>query len=109
MNLDKNNKGFSIVGLIVIIIIFASAGIIWFYFETKTNQNISKNITQSQTPSAKITDLAPGIPNSQKTAILVMHSDSSYEKFLLHTANVSNFIKSLPEGDRVISQSALGQ
>lgn len=60
-------------------------------------------------PQIKVSDLSPEVPNSQKTVILVQHSDSSREKFIMKTDLVAGYIKSLPEGEKVISQTPAGQ
>ena len=60
-----------------------------------------------QSPQVTTTDLAPSIPNGQKTAILIMHGDSSYEKFIVANSVKTSFIKSLPTDDKVISQTPI--
>ncbi len=62
---------------------------------------------QSDIPQMKITDLAPSVSYFQKSAVVVEHSDSSFEKFLLPTTSVNTFIAALPKGDKFISKEAL--
>lgn len=106
----KVHEGFSAIGTLVflfIIILVVIGGIVLYYRSNLTTHTSNVVNNQIQTPNTKTTDLAPGTPNLQKTAVLVMHSDSTYEKFLMNNDTVSNFIKSLPEGDKVISTTIL--
>ncbi|HSW88220.1 MAG TPA: hypothetical protein VLG12_03595 [Candidatus Saccharimonadales bacterium] len=86
----------------VFLIIFLSVAV--FAISHRTVQ--PPTVSDYAQPSAKTTDLAPGTPNTGKTAIVVRHSDSSYEKFLVPNATVDSYIKSLPQGDTVISQTS---
>lgn len=74
----------------------------------KANVNVSSAAVPTSmptnTPQMKITDLAPGVSASQKTVLVVQHSDSSMEKIIIKSDLVSGYIKSLPEGERVVSQ-----
>lgn len=87
----------------ILLIIFLSVAV----FVASHHVSPSPATTNSGQPSEKVTDMAPTLPNKEKTAIVVMHSDSSYEKFLVPNITVDSYTKSLPEGDKVISQTPL--
>lgn len=103
-----HQKGFSsvalIVAIVVILVIFLSIAVIAI-----SHRSATPTIAPAQNtgqPSEKVTDMAPAVPNTQKTAIVVQHSDSSFEKFLVPNAAVEGYIKSLPEGDKVVSKTS---
>lgn len=58
---------------------------------------------------AKTIDMSPSVPANQKTVVLIELSDSSFEKVIMANALVTVYIKNLPEGDRVISQTPLSK
>ena len=49
----------------------------------------------------KITDLAPNIPNEDKPAVVIRHTDGSLEEYLLAPGTVNAFLQNLPEGDKL--------
>jgi flagellar basal body-associated protein FliL len=89
--------------LAIVMIIIAGILIYLMYFTTTlTKQTIS--IPQVfVTPSPPTTDTAPGMPISQKEHVLVHHSDSTFEIFLVPTSTIDTFMKTLPKGDTVVS------
>ncbi len=96
-----------VVGIIGILGICCIITIAYFHNILTASQTNSTSVSpQSNRPDIRVTDMAPQLPNSQKTAIVVMHSDSSYEKFILPNGAVAAYIKNLPEGDTVISQTS---
>ena len=56
----------------------------------------------SALPTPIVSDTAPAIPMSQKAKIVVHHSDSSYETFLVPVSNESVFKTSMPPGDTIV-------
>jgi hypothetical protein len=60
-----------------------------------------ENTTAEATPTPIITDTAPAVPANQKAKIIVHHSDSSFETFLVPTTNIEIFKKSLQPGDTI--------
>lgn len=100
------NKGTAII-VVVVCIILGSA--VFFLSRHLSSQSPAASQSLSQpTPTIKTTDLAPGIADNQKTAVEVMHGDSSYEKFIVANSILPNFLNSLPKDDRIISQTPLG-
>ncbi|HSW97014.1 MAG TPA: hypothetical protein VLF89_04270 [Candidatus Saccharimonadales bacterium] len=99
-------SGFSIKWLLIFIAVFLIIflGVAFFAISHRTVQQ--PTVSDYAQPTTKTTDLAPGIPNTGRTAIVVRHSDSSYEKFLVPNATVDSYIKSLLQGDTVISQTS---
>ena len=57
--------------------------------------------TTAATPTPKVTDTAPSVPSNQKARIIVHHSDSSFETFLIPTTNINLFKNSLQPGDTI--------
>ena len=54
------------------------------------------------TPSLpKMTDLAPKVPLSNKTTIIIRNADGSREGFLLPPERVDTFMNQLPPGDKI--------
>lgn len=72
-------------------------------------QSASQPAQPTGIPQMKITDLSPGVPNGDKTVILVQHSDSSQEKVIIQTSLAAGYIKSLPEGEKALSQTPVEQ
>lgn len=99
-------QGFSKIVLLVVVIVVLLLGLGAFYVVMSYKQPTAAPIAPSA-PQVKTTDLAPQTPDKQKTAILVMHADSSYEKFLVPSGIVANFLKSLPADDKIISETPL--
>jgi len=93
-------------GIIIILLIIAG-GVIWGVLQI--NATTPPPIAQTGQPSMKVTDYSQGVRDSQKTAVVVEHSDSAYEKFLLSNTMVDNFVQHLPQGDKVVSKTPLGK
>lgn len=58
-------------------------------------------------PAVKETDLAPGLPNNQKTAVTVRNPDSTEEKFIMQNDTVEAYINALPPGVTFVSVTPL--
>ena len=88
---------------LIIIVLLIIAGIFW----VNSRNSIKQPDTTQQTnqPQIKVTDYSGGIPQNQKTAVLIEHSDSTFEKIILPSAGVDNFIKNLPAEDKFISKT----
>lgn len=72
-------------------------------------KNIS-NEGQSNSPDTsniKTTDLNPDLPNNQKTAVVIMNSDSSMEKVIISNSMVSDYLRGLGPDVKVISKTPL--
>jgi hypothetical protein len=67
------------------------------------NTNVTPALPSSRTITVK--DFAPSLPINEKTTILIQQSDSSEVKYLVPTNQVDTYIKSLPEGDHVLSKT----
>jgi hypothetical protein len=106
--MDKRSEGFSaILVILIIFVILVTAGII-FYLRLPSNQTTA-NITptmanQNGNPTIKVTDMAPNLPDSKKTGVLIKHADSTYEKLVLPTENVNAYVSNLPEGDTIVGK-----
>lgn len=48
-----------------------------------------------------LTDLAPEVPLTDKTTIIIQHADGEYEAFLLTPDMVEAFLNQLPTGDQL--------
>jgi len=92
-----------IVGLIVVI---GMLGFVFFNHPGSSQSSSTPTNSSAQiSPTIAVKDFAPNIPMSQKTTILIQTSDSSDQKYIVPTDQVSTYVKSLPEGYRVVSQS----
>ena len=99
-----------VVLLVTLITVGAVAG--YMYLIKHPIQITNQSTPQTQPtgiPHTTTTDLAPGVPNAEKTVILVQHSDSSQEKVIIKTDLAAGYIKALPEGEKVISESPAGK
>jgi hypothetical protein len=100
---QKGKAGIYIMFIIIIVLILG--GFLWFYLHNSTKQqNISQETNQ---PAIKVTDYSQGVPQNQKTVVLIQHSDSSYEKIILSNTAADNFVKKLPEDDKLVSKTPL--
>jgi flagellar basal body-associated protein FliL len=59
------------------------------------------------TPTIPVKNFASGTPDNLKTVILIQTDDSSDEKYIVPTSQIDFYVKSLPEGDHVISKTAM--
>ncbi len=60
-----------------------------------------ENTRAETTPTPLVTDTAPAVPSNQKARIIIHHSDSSFETFLVPISNIEIFKKSLQPGDTI--------
>jgi hypothetical protein len=107
---EDYSKG-SIALVLLIIIGFITLGMVAFIF-SKSIKFIPQTAALSPTPTAgnstptiEVKDYAPKIPMSQKTTILIRHSDSSESKYIVPVSMTDTYIRSLPMGDEVVSKS----
>ncbi|HEY4874134.1 MAG TPA: hypothetical protein VIH86_01050 [Puia sp.] len=102
-------KGSSVtilIGLVVIIAVVGMLAFIFFDHSGSSSPSVSSTNSSAQvSPTIPVKDFAPNIPMSQKTTILIQTSDSSDEKYIVPTDQISTYVKSLPQGYRVVSQS----
>ena len=54
-----------------------------------------------------MTDMSPNVPNDQKTAVVIMHSDSSREEIIMANTLVDSYVKNLDADTKVISETPL--
>ncbi|HSW97596.1 MAG TPA: hypothetical protein VLF89_07260 [Candidatus Saccharimonadales bacterium] len=106
MQKTSYTKGFSAKWLVIFIGLFLVIFLSVAVFATSHLTSKTRVPSEYEHPTVKETDIAPSVPKSDKTAIVVRHADSSYEKFLVPNATADVYIKSLPEGDVVISQTS---
>ena len=103
--MNKNIKGSAVIPIIIIVcLLLVVAG----YFVVtkvlpKTSQT-SQDVPTAQ-PTSPVTDFAPNIPMNQKTTVLIRQSDSSTITYIIPNDQVDGFIKKLPEGNVVVSQT----
>jgi len=96
--------------ILTIIVVMIAAGFVIVFILKKNNtstQAITAQPASSGQPDIRVSDFDPALANSQKTAILVKHSDSTFDKFIMANTSVNNFIKSLPADDVIISKTPL--
>ncbi|HVA97108.1 MAG TPA: hypothetical protein VND99_05630 [Candidatus Acidoferrales bacterium] len=93
--------------VISIVCIIAVLGMAAYIFIAGSQSKQSTPSTASASPSiaVPVKDFAPGMPMSQKTTILIQTSDSSDIKYIVPTDQANTYIKSLPEGYRVVSKT----
>ena len=92
-----------IILLVCILAILAMGGYIFYRSSNKETSIVTASV--SVMPTITVKDFAPGLPLSQKTTILIQTSDSSDVKYMVPTDQVSTYVKSLPEGYHVVSQT----
>ena len=81
------------------------AGFIFFKNSLTSTQTTASNTSPSGTPQATVKDFAPNVPMSQKTTILIELSDSSMVKYIVPKDQAATYVKNLPPGYHVVSQS----
>gem|GEM_PF-3159642 len=93
---------------IVIVVIFTGGVFVWIFTGKQSSHAVNQTAQQAHyaTPTMKVTDFSQGVPEGEKTVIIVRHSDSSLEKYILSTAEAAAFIKRLPPGDTLVSQTS---
>jgi hypothetical protein len=95
--------------IVIAMILFLAGGFVWLYFRdhaSSQTQTAEKTGTTGQ-PQIKVTDFSQGTSANEKTAVLVEHSDSTFEKFILDNGMVASYVKGLPPGEKVVSQTPL--
>ncbi|HWY80095.1 MAG TPA: hypothetical protein VNW29_07095 [Candidatus Sulfotelmatobacter sp.] len=99
-------KGSMLSVIIISIGIIVVIGMLGYIILIPSNkQQISEITNMTVTPTIVIKDFAPNVPMSQKTTIIIQLSDSSREKYIVPINQVNTYVKSLPEGDHVVSKS----
>jgi hypothetical protein len=84
-------------------------GIFWLSTNKTDKPQQATSTTQGGAPEIKVTDYSQGAPANQKTAVLVEHSDSTFEKFLMLNTMVDSYIQHLPPGDKVVSKTPMSE
>lgn len=109
MNKRRMKGSIGIILLIICLVaIIGMLGYIFFLGKPGKVTSLPTNSAQLQpTQTIPVKDFAPGMPAGQKTSILIQTDDSSDEKYIVPTNQVSVYVKSLPQGDHVISETAL--
>ncbi|HEX7042645.1 MAG TPA: hypothetical protein VF189_05340 [Patescibacteria group bacterium] len=105
----KSSSGISYITAIIIILVLLILSMIGYVLYIKSyhpTQNASPLVSPTQSMQIKTTDLAPGIPANEKTILTIQHSDSSRERIILKSDLVAGYIKSLPEGEKMVSKEA---
>lgn len=109
--MQLKQRGNVILWIIIIIVILLILGVGGYYALKSSSANqtatAAKQSEDNGIPQAKIDDMAPNIPRSQKTEIMTMQPDSTYEEFLVPNTNVDTFIKTLPKDVTVVSKKPL--
>lgn len=107
----KFMKGSALTMVIVVIAIIAVIGMVGFIFLKSSgipqSSSSAANTSVQVSPVVPVKDYAPNIPMSQKTTILIQTSDSSDIKYIVPTSQVSTYVKSLPPGYHMVSQSPM--
>ena len=104
---------FGILGIMGILIVLMVVGIV--VISVKKSVPTAATAIQQTTNDTQgkyvehVLDLSGGVPDSQKTTVVIQQSDSSLEKVILPTAAVDAYIKGLPEGTKVISKTSPSQ
>lgn len=92
------------IAVIVIIVIFIF-GMVGYLFLGSKKQSSLSSASVAPSPVIPVKDYAPSVPMNQKTTILIQTSDSSDMKYIVPTDQVETYVKSLPEGYRVVSKT----
>jgi flagellar basal body-associated protein FliL len=95
----------TIIIIVVCIVAVLGMGAYLYFGGTSSSQTASTDSSLQPSPTIPVKDYAPGMPASQKTTILIQTSDSSDIKYIVPTNQVDTYVKSLPEGYRVVSKS----
>jgi flagellar basal body-associated protein FliL len=100
-------NGSAAVKVIIVFVIVLLIGMVCYVFITGSSgsTNVMTNQTNAVSPTIPVKDFAPEMPANQKTTILIQTSDSSDIKYIVPTDQVGTYIKSLPEGYRVVSKT----
>lgn len=106
MNYYRRNGSAAIWIVITVLIVFIAGIGVWFFLRNQYRPPVVSQ-TETNQPSVKVTDLSGGVPPNQTTAVLVEHSDSTFEKFILSNGAADSFVAHLPAGDHLISKTPL--
>jgi len=102
-------KGSTFTVIIIIVAIIAIIGMVGFIFlKNSINSQLPSspaNTAVQISPVVPVKDFAPNLPMSQKATILIQTSDSSDIKYIVPADQVSTYVKSLPAGYHVVSQT----
>lgn len=93
----------TIILVVCVLLILGMGGYIFFRGSNSQTANITTSV--SAVPTTAVKDFAPGLPMEQKTTIIIQTSDSSDIKYIVPKSQVSTYVKSLPEGYHVVSQT----
>jgi hypothetical protein len=106
---EKISDGF--LNILVIIMVIAVLFLVGFAFFLLKKVNSAKTVQPSAstqiTPAMKVTDMSPELSNDQKTAVVIMHSDSSREEIIMANSLVDSYVKSLDSDTKVVSETPL--
>jgi hypothetical protein len=94
---------------IFVLILLMSGGIFWISTHKADKPQQAASATSGGAPDIKVTDFSQGASANEKTAVLVEHSDSTFEKFILDNAMVDSYVKGLPPGEKVVSKTPMNQ
>ena len=92
--------------IILVCVCIIAIGMLGFIFFVSSNHNsaASSDASAAISPTIPVKDFAPNLPITQKTTVMIQHSDSSFEKYVIPTNEVDMIVKNLPEGDHVVSK-----
>lgn len=95
--------------IILVVCLLAISGMLAYIFLIKPATPVGNSPASlaQVSPTVPIKNFAPSLSASQTTSILIQTDDSSDEKYIVPTKQVSVYVKSLPQGDHVISETAL--
>ena len=113
---NGHSQGSAAVVILIIVVGLAILGMVnYIFFKSSLHKSLSTNTQTVQPTNAPpsptptiavdVKDFAPAMPMSQKTTILIQHSDSSETKYIVPTSMSDTYIRSLPMGDKIISKS----
>ena len=103
--MNKKINGFSSIWIILSAFILLVVTGSFFYFHSPSNTNTQQTGQMGDgNPTVTVNDMAPSLSDTEKTAILIRHSDSSYEKVIIPNEKVNTYITNLPDGDTVVGK-----
>lgn len=105
-------KGFALTAIIIFVGFIAVLSMVGFIFlkssgtPTKPSSTANQSMQTTQvSPQVPVKDFAPNMSMSQKTTVVIQTSDSSDIKYIVPKNQVATYVKSLPPGYHVVSQS----
>ncbi len=98
----------------VLLVLLLLIGGAWFFLTQHQQSSVPPQTNVAPSPvsgieNAKVIDLSPSVASSEKTVLVIELSDSSFEKVIIATSLAAGYVKTLPEGDRLISEKPLSQ